>query len=228
MLYDKISLIHPENFKGLWFMLKARFDLLSPFRLGLIPLTALLLVSCSSAPAFAPVGNSPAQLQRQSAPQSATRTTIGTAKDIFAKAEELALRWSPQAEPVSLEGRFISANGLNDTPIDASWTISFVSPNRPGKAFRVFSRSEHLQMGSQEINAGTLSGLEPLAVRAWTYDSSAVLKKARSYSEFVAYPVSPLELQMLDQRLVWKIPQMAPMPPLMIDAMQGQQVQLRR
>ncbi|MGE3726685.1 MAG: hypothetical protein AB7I41_14090 [Candidatus Sericytochromatia bacterium] len=206
----------------------ASANFLSPIGIGLAALNLLLLVGCSSAPTFTPVGNPPVQLQRLSAPQAITRPTIGTAKDIFAKAEELALRWSPQAEPVSLEGRFISANGLNDTPIDASWTIAFVSPNRPGKAFRVFSRSEHLQMGSQEISAGSLAGLEPLAVRAWTYDSSAVLKKARSYSEFVAYPVSPLELQMQDQRLVWKIPQMSPMPPLMIDAMQGQQVQPRR
>lgn len=205
---------------------KASFSLFSRLRLGLAPLGALFLAACSSVPA--PVTNGPSELQRLSAPQTNARATIGTAKDIFAKAEELALRWSPQADPVLLEGRVISANGLNDYPLDASWTISFVSANRPGKAFRVFSRSENLQMASQEISLGSLAGLEPLAVRAWTYDSSAVLKKARSYSEFVGYPVSPLELQMLDQRLVWKIPQIAPMPPLMIDAMQGQQVQRRR
>lgn len=207
---------------------KVSNHLLSPARLGLLSLSALFLTACSTA--LAPVVNLPAQVQRQSVSQAPTqsRATIGTAKEIFAKAEALALKWSPQAEPVSLEGRFISANGLNDYPIDASWSIAFVSPQRPGKAFRVASRSEHVQLFSQEIAAGALAQLEPMALRAWHYDSSLVLKKARNYSEFVAYPVSPLELKMIDQRLVWTIPQMAPMPPLMIDAMQGQQVLPRR
>jgi hypothetical protein len=175
---------------------------------------------------------SPVQLNRQSAPQVrsqiASRVTVGTAKEIYEKAEALAQRWSPLADAVAIEGRFISASGLNDSPKEASWRMVFTAAARPGKAYQIFSRSENNQLLGQEIAAGSLSALEPLQVRAWTLDSSLALKKARNYSEFVSYPVSPLELRMIDQRLIWTIPQTAPLPPLMIDAMQGQQVLPRR
>lgn len=166
-------------------------------------------------------------LQQQSALVQGARQTIGTAKQVFEKAEALAQRWSPLAEVIYVEGRFISANGLNDYPMDAQWIFSFSASDKPLKTFQVYSRSENTTLSSLELNQKP--GRKPLEVRAWVLDSSSVLNKARRLSEMISYPVSRLVLSMSeDQRLLWEIPQMAPLPPLLLDAMNGQQVSQRQ
>ncbi|PIQ26368.1 hypothetical protein COW36_14705 [bacterium (Candidatus Blackallbacteria) CG17_big_fil_post_rev_8_21_14_2_50_48_46] len=191
-------------------------------------LSLLGLSACSQVPMPLVQTTENARVQVLSRKQ-ATRPTIGTAKEVYAQAEIMAQRWSAHAEPVYLEGRFISSNGLNDAPIDAVWSFAFVSAQKPGKVFQVVSRSETTKLAAQELKQSTLSALEPLEVRAWSLDSSLMLQKARRVTEMIPYPVPKMVLSMnQDHRLVWKIPQLSPMPELNFDAMNGQVLETRR
>lgn len=168
----------------------------------------LMLPSClAGSPVVPPVGYQAA----------ARKPTIGTAKDIFAKAETLSRKWSPQAEAIRVRGSEISGAGLNEA---GGWQIQFIAADKPGQIFQVEAFSSRRQLASQTLPAPTAAG-QPLEVRAWGLDSSLALIKARRLSEWVSG--NQMELSMsADQRLVWTISQQTPHAPLMLDAMNGQ------
>lgn len=185
--------------------------------------SALFLLTetaCSQAQLTHPLPLVSVSLDAQSILNQTSHQTIGTAKAVFEKAEGLAKRWSAVAEIIQVEGQLISANGLNDAR-GAQWIFSFSASDKPFKTYRVIARSENRRLHGLELQQNPMK--KPLEVRAWVLDSSSVLNKARRLSERIPSPLPRLELSMSeDHRLVWQIPQLAPLPPLFLDAMNGQ------
>jgi hypothetical protein len=152
---------------------------------------------------------------------SARKLTTGTAKDIFARAETLARKWSPQAEAISVRGTDISPTGLNEAAT-GRWHIQFIAADKPGQMFQVEAHSSRRQLATQTLSAPP-AAVQPLEVRAWGLDSSLALIKARRLSTWVTGV--QMELTMSEQeRLIWTLSQQAPHPVLRLDAMNGQVV----
>lgn len=176
----------------------------------LIPFSALALALLAGCQGPAPIQSRPQTVAAQSAnhPFTEGRETVGTARELFAKARAKAMDWSPAARLSHVEGMFISANGRNDFPMDASWTFRFVKPDNPFLAYQVSFRSEYTAPIANEIPRGPLKAQTPIDEAAWLIDSPAVLQTLAMVAPTGGLFTSRVELLSVDRQPVWQVPVM--------------------